>query len=103
MVFRANSSATCGGEPPADTVYTNGKFYTVNEAQPWAEAVAIKDGRFVYVGDNPAKDFVAPRALGWRTVRVRRHGQLHHEVPSGDDVDVEITSLDQLEAALDIG
>jgi predicted amidohydrolase YtcJ len=33
-------------------VYTNGKIYTVNEAQPWAEAVAIKDGRFVTVGST---------------------------------------------------
>ena len=36
----------------ADTVYTNGKIYTVNEAQPWAEAVAIKDGRFIAVGSD---------------------------------------------------
>ena len=36
----------------ADTVYTNGKIYTVNEAQPWAEAVAIEDGRFLVVGSN---------------------------------------------------
>ena len=34
----------------ADVVYTNGKIYTVNEAQPWAEAVAIKDGKFLAVG-----------------------------------------------------
>ncbi len=34
----------------ADTVYTNGKIYTVNEAQPWAEAVAIKDGKIFAVG-----------------------------------------------------
>ena len=34
----------------ADTVYTNGKIYTVNEVQPWAEAVAIKDGKFMVVG-----------------------------------------------------
>jgi predicted amidohydrolase YtcJ len=34
----------------ADAVYTNGKIYTVDEAQPWAEAVAIKDGKFVAVG-----------------------------------------------------
>lgn len=34
----------------ADTVYTNGKIYTVNEAQPWAQAVAIKDGKFLVVG-----------------------------------------------------
>ena len=34
----------------ADTVYTNGKIYTVNEKQPWVEAVAIKDGKFLVVG-----------------------------------------------------
>ena len=34
----------------ADAVYVNGKIYTVNEAQPWAEAVAIKDGKFIVVG-----------------------------------------------------
>jgi putative hydrolase of the HAD superfamily len=31
----------------------------------------------VYIGDNPAKDFITPRRLGWRTVRVRREGGLH--------------------------
>jgi predicted amidohydrolase YtcJ len=36
----------------ADTVYTNGKIYTVDEAQPWTEAVAIKDGKFIVVGSN---------------------------------------------------
>lgn len=34
----------------ADTVYTNGKIYTVNEKQPWAEAVAVKDGKFIKIG-----------------------------------------------------
>jgi len=44
----------CAQQPAnvADTVYTNGKIYTVNEAQPWAEAVAIKDGKFLVVGSN---------------------------------------------------
>ena len=36
----------------ADTVYTNGQIYTVNEDQPWVEAVAIKDGEFMVVGSN---------------------------------------------------
>ncbi len=35
----------------ADIVLNNGSIYTVDAAQPWAEAVAIEDGRFVYVGD----------------------------------------------------
>lgn len=36
----------------ADTIYFNGKIYTVNDAQAQAEAVAIKDGKFIYVGNN---------------------------------------------------
>ena len=33
----------------ADVVYTRGKIYTVNDDQPWAEAVAIKDGKFAEI------------------------------------------------------
>ncbi len=40
-----------GGEQ-ADRVVTNGKIYTVSEKQPWAEAMAVKDGEIVYVGDS---------------------------------------------------
>ncbi len=54
----------------------------------------------VYMADNPAKDFAAPRALGWGTVRVRRRGALHEGEPSGDDVDIEIASLERLETVL---
>lgn len=38
--------------PAADWVLTNGKIYTVDPGKPWAEAVVIRDGDFVYVGDN---------------------------------------------------
>ncbi|WP_289299852.1 HAD family hydrolase [Duncaniella muris] len=31
-------------------------------------------GAYVYVGDNPAKDFIAPNRLGWTTVGFRRGG-----------------------------
>lgn len=34
----------------ADTILKNGAIYTVEAAQPWAEAVAIRDGRFLSVG-----------------------------------------------------
>ncbi len=36
----------------------------------------------LYVGDNPAKDFVAPNALGWRTIQYRFDGQLHADNPA---------------------
>ena len=35
---------------PADTIYTNAKVYTVNGEQPWAQAFAVKEGKFVKVG-----------------------------------------------------
>ncbi|UTW67087.1 amidohydrolase [bacterium SCSIO 12643] len=36
--------------PIADQIFTNGKIYTVNEAQPWAEAIAIKGNKIIFVG-----------------------------------------------------
>ncbi|UZD21003.1 amidohydrolase [Algoriphagus halophytocola] len=35
---------------PADLIFTNGIIYTVNESQPTAEAVAVKDGMILAVG-----------------------------------------------------
>jgi len=34
----------------------------------------------IYIGDNPVKDFLAPRAIGWLTVRLRQRHQLHAAV-----------------------
>jgi predicted amidohydrolase YtcJ len=50
----------------ADTIYTNGKIYTVNKAQPWAEAVAIKDGKFVAAGS--AGDVESHRGDGTKVI-----------------------------------
>jgi len=46
----------------AETVYINGKIYTVNDNQPWAEAVAIKDGRFLVVGSATDVEAVTGKA-----------------------------------------
>lgn len=34
----------------ADRILTGGRIYTMNPAQPWAEAVAVRDGRLIAVG-----------------------------------------------------
>ncbi|NHN38180.1 amidohydrolase [Pseudomaricurvus alcaniphilus] len=44
------SFASEKAQEEADLLLTNGKFYTVNADQPWAEAVAIKNGNYLYVG-----------------------------------------------------
>lgn len=56
--------------------------------------------RYAYVADNPHKDFVAPHHLGWRTVRIRREGGLHYDVPSGEDIDAELSDLTDFDAQL---
>lgn len=33
---------------------------------------------YVYIGDNPKKDFIAPRALGWKTFCLRSTGRNIH-------------------------
>ena len=38
--------------PIADTIIVRGKVYTGNPAQPWATAVAIREGKIVAVGDE---------------------------------------------------
>jgi putative hydrolase of the HAD superfamily len=52
----------------------------------------------VYVADNPNKDFEAPAALGWLTVRIRHPEGLHATTESKPDSppDFDITSLSQL-------
>jgi putative hydrolase of the HAD superfamily len=40
----------------------------------------VESMRYVYIADNPLKDFTAPLKLGWTAVRVRRTGGLHSTV-----------------------
>ncbi|GGZ90009.1 amidohydrolase [Algibacter mikhailovii] len=52
IIFISTLLLSCQNEikEKADYIYINGKIYTVNESQPWAEAIAIKDGKFIKVG-----------------------------------------------------
>ena len=54
------SSKVNDDAPQADWVLTNGQIYTVNSDTPWAEAIAIRGDKFVFVGDDAgARDFVS--------------------------------------------
>lgn len=63
-----------------------------------AERLAVEACRCTYVADNAAKDFVAPNALGWRTVRVRRDEGVYQSAPAPDGGEPQhiIDQLDQL-------
>lgn len=48
----ASSGNTRAEAPPADSILIHGKVYTVNPRQPWAEAIAVRDGKIIAVGDD---------------------------------------------------
>lgn len=37
------------------------------------------DKQYLYIGDNPAKDFIAPNRLGWITVGLKSNGRNVHQ------------------------
>ncbi len=56
-------------------------------------------GDYVYVADNPKKDFIAPRQLGWGTIQIDRPEGVYHGVEVAPELraEVVITSLIELE------
>jgi putative hydrolase of the HAD superfamily len=62
------------------------------------EGFGLQPHQLAYIADNPAKDFITPRRLGWKTIRVRRpEGQYAHLcVEQAIDAHYTITSLEEL-------
>ena len=61
LVLIAQAPGAVSGAQEADKVYVNGNIYTVDDEFSTATALAEKDGKFVYVGDEAgAKAFIGP-------------------------------------------
>ena len=57
----ASGAPAAAPEKPADLLFTNGAVYTVDAARSWADSVAVRAGRIVYVGPPAgAKAFQGP-------------------------------------------
>ncbi len=70
------------------------------------ETLGCPGSACVYVGDNPAKDFLAPNRLGWRTIQVaREEGEYRHTATDSLPADYQasrvIQSLRELEGVFD--
>jgi predicted amidohydrolase YtcJ len=68
----ASAAATAQPKAAADTILTNGLIYTVNKAQPWAQSVAIRNGKIVAVGSTAA----TAKLKGAKTRMVDLRGRL---------------------------
>ena len=59
-----------GALAPAELLFRNGAVYTVNPAEPWAQAVAVSSGRIVAVGsDEDVASWVWAPTRGWSISR----------------------------------
>lgn len=67
----AASAAPTPAPEVAELILTNGHVYTVEDGKPWAEAVAIKDGRILAVGTSVE----IARLKGAKTNVVDLHGR----------------------------
>ncbi len=67
-----------------------------------AKRLDVAASACMYVGDNASKDFVAPNALGWMTVQIRRNDGIYaKELPPRDGhPQAVISSLDELDELL---
>jgi len=53
LVLIFSTAALAGAaQPVADMIVLNARVYTVNAQQPWAESIAIKDGKILAAGDT---------------------------------------------------
>ncbi|MCP4299603.1 MAG: amidohydrolase family protein, partial [Gammaproteobacteria bacterium] len=91
---------SCGPSPEdvtaADRVFLNGEIYTVDENRSWAEAIAIKGGRIVYVGDNTE----AGRRIGETTQVTDLRRQMMLPGFHDSHIHIMIGVMDDLECSL---
>ena len=73
-------------EPAADLLLTGGRVWTADPSRPWAEAVAVRDGRIVFVG----RDAEAARLKGPKTQAIALRGRL--VTPGFEDAHLHLMS-----------
>lgn len=77
--------------------------YGINNAKPSphcfvkiCEREKVLPAEVVYIGDNPRKDFVGIKALGFKTVRIMRGHFKDVVKPAEFEAQVQVQSLDEL-------
>ena len=43
---------------------------------------------YIYISDNPKKDFLAPKKLGWKTIRFKNPKGIYKDIPNNADIEV---------------
>ncbi|MCJ7443545.1 MAG: HAD-IA family hydrolase [Methanotrichaceae archaeon] len=61
-----------------------------------ASRMSLDPNCMIYIADNPNKDFITPRFMGMKTIRVRRPETLHYALTNSPELeaDFEVSSLE---------
>jgi putative hydrolase of the HAD superfamily len=44
--------------------------------------------KYIYISDNPKKDFIAPKKLGWKTIRFKNKNGIYKDIENNADYEV---------------
>lgn len=86
LVLMVPLAAVPAAVPSAELLLTGGRVWTADPARPWAEAVAVRDGRVVFVGS----DAEAARWKGPKTRTIALRGRL--VTPGFEDAHLHLMS-----------
>ena len=57
------------------------------------------DSEYIYISDNPKKDFIAPKELGWKTLRYKNPNGIYRDIEN--NADIEVYSREEILKVLD--
>jgi len=96
--------AACTPREPADLIVTNAAIYTLDAARPWAEAMAVRDGRIVALGSRDeiqARFAGATRDLHGAMVLPGFHDAHVHPIDAGIDLArCDLSAAESVDAVL---
>jgi predicted amidohydrolase YtcJ len=107
VLLLAAAAANSPANPPADLLLTGAAVYTMDTARSWAEAVAVREGRIVFVGTaRDAQAWRGPRTrvveLSGRMILPGFHDAHVHPVSGGVELaQCDLNNLPTAEAVVD--
>jgi len=77
-------------------VYTDQHGTRKPEEKPYRLVMErfLSETKFVYISDNPKKDFIAPRKLGWKTIRYKNPRGIYKAL--ANNAHEEVTDLSRI-------
>ncbi|MFZ5516175.1 MAG: amidohydrolase [Candidatus Zhuqueibacterota bacterium] len=85
LMIALSCATQSANQDVADLILFNGKIFTVDSNHPWAEACAVKDGKFIAVGDSKTVN----QHAGGATERIDLQGRL--ALPGFNDAHVHFS------------